>query len=207
MRARTAAGDTLFGKTRGSLLALLYGRPDQAFYYREIGRLLPGISPGSLQRELGTLSRAGLIDRSKVGNQVFYQAARHHPVFPELRSLVNKTTGSFALLQASLAPLAEEIGIAFVFGSTVTGTDHAESDLDLMVVGDVTLDQVVKVLAGPEKDLGRAINPTVYSAAELQTKLANKNHFLHAVMKSPKIFLIGDEGELRKMGRVRLAAR
>ena len=48
--------DVLFGKGRGALLALLYGHPDQSYYYRQITRQLSGISAGSLQRELDTLS-------------------------------------------------------------------------------------------------------------------------------------------------------
>jgi len=90
-----ALGDVLFGKARGALLVLLYGHPDQSFYYRQITRQLEGVSAGSVQRELDTLSRLGLITRLVVGKQVFYQANQNHPVFAELRALLSKTVGVF----------------------------------------------------------------------------------------------------------------
>ena len=105
MRATAhALADVLFGKGRGAILALLYGHPDQSFYYRQITRQLDGVSDGALHRELGTLYRLGLIDRTTVGKQVFYRVNRNHPVFPELRALVAKTVGA-----NSGAPLSTRI--------------------------------------------------------------------------------------------------
>ena len=97
-----ALADVLFGKGRGAILALLYGHPDQSFYYRQITRQLDGVSDGALQRELNTLSRLGLIDRSTVGRQVFYRVNRNHPVFPELRALVAKTVGAIQVLRSNV---------------------------------------------------------------------------------------------------------
>ena len=45
----------------------------------------------------------------------------------------------------------------------------------------------------------------VYAVAEFKSKLASGNHFLTAVLKGQKEFLLGDEDELRKVGGVRLA--
>ena len=60
MRAKAGAlADVLFGKGRAAILALLYGHPDESFYYRQVTRLLGGVSIGTLQRELDTLSQLG----------------------------------------------------------------------------------------------------------------------------------------------------
>ncbi len=206
MRAHgDALADVLFGKGRGALLALLYGRPDQSFYYRQITRQLDGVSVGTLQRELDTLSRLGLIDRSTIGKQVFYRANRAHPVFPELQALVAKTVGTIQRLRSALRPLAGRISLAFIFGSLARQEEKADSDIDLLVVGRATLEEVLARLGNVEKSLGRAINPAVYSVAEFRTKLAHGNHFLNSVAKDKKIFLIGGSDELRKVGGVRLA--
>jgi predicted nucleotidyltransferase len=206
MRAKAGAlADVLFGKGRGALLALLYGHPDQSFYYRQITRQLDGMSVGTLQRELDTLSQLGLIDRSTIGKQVFYSANRNHAVFPELRALVAKTVGAFQVLRSALAPLANRISLAFVYGSLARQEEKAESDFDLLIVGKVTLENVLARLGDAERSLGRAVNPTVYSVAEFKTKLASGNHFLNTVVQGEKVFLIGDEDELRKVGRIRLA--
>jgi len=206
MRATTGAlADMLFGKARGAILALLYGHSDQSFYYRQLTRQLESVSAGTLQRELDTLSHLGLIDRSTVGKQVFYQANRKHPVFPELRALVAKTVGVFHSLSSALSPLAKRISLAFVYGSLARQEEKAESDIDLMIIGKVTLEDALAQLAEAEQSLSRSVNPTLYSVAEFKSKLASGNHFLNSVVRDKKVFLIGDEDELRKMGGVRMA--
>ena len=200
-----ALSDVLFGKGRGALLALLYGHPDQSFYYRQITRQLTEISVGTLQRELDTLSRLGLVDRKTLGKQVFYSANRNHPVFPELRALVAKTVGAIQVLREALAPIADRISIAFIYGSMARQGEKAESDIDLLSAGRVTLEDVLRHVSDLERSLGRAVNPTVYSLAEYKTKLKSGNHFLNSVVRGEKIFLIGDERELRKVGGIRLA--
>ena len=200
----TGLTDLLFGRTRGAVLALLYGRADQSFYTREIAREV-GASVGAIQRELENLSKVGLILRKSVGNQVFYQANRDMPIFPEMRGLINKTIGIFGILGSALRPLSKQIVAAFVYGSVARKQETAQSDVDLMVVGKVTLDEVLSRLSTVEKGIGRSINPTVYSVAEFKSKFASGNHFLTSVLKGQKVFLLGDEDELRKMGGIRLA--
>jgi len=196
--------DLLFGGTRGAVLALLYGRADQSFYTREIASEV-GASAGAVQRELEKLSKVGLIVRKSVGNQVFYQAKRDTPIFLELRALINKTIGILGVLRSALHPLSSRIVAAFVYGSVAREEETAQSDVDLMVVGKATLDEVLSRLSTTEKSIGRAINPTVYSLAEFKSKLAAGNHFLSSVLKGQKVFVLGDEDELRKVGGVRLA--
>jgi uncharacterized protein len=206
VRAKTVAlSDLLFGKARGAILALLYGHPDQSFYYRQITRQLHMVSSGTVQRELDTLSQLGLIQRSAVGKQVFYKANRSHPVFPELRTLVEKTVGAFQVLRSALEPLEDRVSLAFIYGSVARQEEKAESDIDLMVVGEVTLEDMLARLADVERSLGRSVNPTVYSATEFKSKLASGNHFVNSVVRGQKVFLIGDEDELRKVGGIRLA--
>lgn len=206
MRARRKIlADVLFGKGRGAILGLLYEHPDQSFYYRQLARELDGLSVGTLQRELDTLRQLGLIERSRLGKQTFYRANRLHPVFPELRALVAKTVGTTAMLRSALAPLADRISVAFIYGSIARQEEKSESDIDLMVVGGATLEQVLEKLSNVEASLRRAVNPTVYSVAEFKGKVASANHFLNSVLRGNKIFLIGDEDELEEMGGVRLA--
>lgn len=192
-------GNLLFGQTRGGVLALLYGSPDQLFFVRQIARETGIRSVGSVQRELETMTDVGLINRSTLGNQVFYQANREHPAYEELRSLIAKTVGIFHLLGSALAPLENRISSAFVYGSVARGEETAESDVDLMVIGDVTWDEVLECLTAAERSIGRPINPTVYSPGEFKSKLDAGNHFISSVVRGRNVFLIGNENELRKV--------
>jgi predicted nucleotidyltransferase len=204
MSTHNGLTDLLFGQTRGAILALLYGRADQSFYTRQIAREVDA-SIGAVQRELENLSKVRLIVRTSVGSQVFYQANRDASIFPEMQGLVKKTIGIFSVLRSALHPLAKQILVAFVYGSVAREEETAQSDVDLIVVGKATLDEVLSRLSTVEKSIGRPINPTVYSVAEFKSKLTTGNHFLTALLKGQKVFLLGDEDELRKMGGVRVA--
>lgn len=188
----------LFGQTRSRLLATLYDKPETPFYVRQLARQIDG-SVGTVQRELSALSAAGLILRSESQNQVFYRANRSHPIFPELSALMRKTTGAFGLLENALAAFSESIEFAFIYGSFARGEESSESDVDLMVVGNITMDEVLQVVLPVEKQLSRPINPTVYARTELQTKLNAGNHFLQAIQGAPLTFLIGNEHEFREI--------
>jgi predicted nucleotidyltransferase len=204
MSTSTGLADLLFGQTRGAILALLYGRADQTFYTRQIAREVDA-SVGAVQRELENLTKVGLVLRTSLGSQVFYQANQDAPVFSEMRTLVNKTVGVFSVLRSALHPLSKRIAVAFVYGSVARQEETAKSDIDLMVVGKAPIDEVLSHLSNVEKNIGRAINPTVYSVPEFKSKVANGNHFLKAVLKGQKIFLLGDDNELAKVGGVRVA--
>jgi uncharacterized protein len=204
MSTYNGLADLLFGRTRGAILALLFGHADQSFYTRQIAREVDA-SVGAVQRELENLSKVGLIVRNSVGSQVFYQANRDAPIFREMQGLVNKTVGIFSVLRSALHPLAKRVLVAFVYGSVAREEETAQSDVDLLVVGKATLEEVLSRLSTVEKSIRRPINPTVYSVAEFKSKLASGNHFLTAVLKGQKVFLLGGEDELRKVGGVRLA--
>ncbi len=199
----TSVGDLLFGQTRGRVLALLYGAPDEPLFVRQIARLAE-TSVGTVQRELALLTDAGLIKRSALGSQVFYQANREHPDFPELRALLAKTAGVFQMLKAALAPFSTRINLAFVYGSVARGEEKATSDIDLMVIGAVSLDEVLDAVGPVERQLRRPVNPTLYSLEDLKARLRSGNHFLQSLKKSKKVFLIGDEDEFRKVSTTRL---
>ena len=189
---------TLFGKTRRAVLALLYSHVDELFYFRQITRTAD-VGLGAVQRELKRLYEAGIIRRIVSGRQVYYQANPECPVYAELKSLVVKTVGVGDVLRAALAPLADRINVAFLFGSLVRGDERSSSDADIMVVGDVTFAEVVSVLGPAQETIRREINPLVYPSEEFRSKLAADHHFLNKALKGSKLFLVGGEYELAKL--------
>jgi predicted nucleotidyltransferase len=194
----------LFGQTRTAILSLLYGHADESFYLRQLVRET-GAGNGAIQREVRQLSDAGLIVRKTVGRQVFYQANRKSPVFLELRGLLLKTSGARGVLRAGLAPLKDRVQAAFIYGSIAAQRDRADSDIDLMIVGDASFDEVVRALGGAEKMLRREINPSVYPPREFRSKLRSGNHFLNSVLQAKKLFVLGTEDDLRELSQKRLA--
>lgn len=196
----------LFGKARRGILALLFGRPDRALYAREIAREL-GLSPGAIQPELISLSDAGLLVRTRRGKQVFYRANPESPVFEEIRGLMEKTAGLADVLRTELAELAAagRILVGFVYGSVAAGRQDPASDVDLMLIGDATLAETVPCLRSAADRIGREVNPTLYSVAELQDRLRRGEHFVTRVLAGPKIFVIGTIDELDEVAGPSLA--
>ena len=189
--------DTLFGKARRRVLGLLYGQPEQTFYLRQIARLT-GLSPCAVQYELAALTGAGLVTREEIGNQVHFQANPDCLVFDELRRLMEKTTGLADHVRAALAPLAEEgkLSHAFIFGSVASGNQTANSDVDLMVIGDATLREIAPALRPVEDRIAREINPSVYTMDGFTKRVASEDHFISSVLRGPRILLLGSEDEL-----------
>jgi len=191
-------GTLLFGKTRRQMLAWLYGHPDERFYLRQLARHT-GSALGAVQRELQSLSRAGLVTRTVDGRQVYFQANRESPVFPELQQLLLKTVGAVDLIRQALAPIAPLIQIAFIYGSAAKGTVRASSDIDLAVVGSTSFNDVVLALADAQHRLGRDVNPTVYPVDEFRKKVRTGHHFLTTILREPKVFIIGSDHELVRL--------
>ncbi len=196
----------LFNKTRYSVLSLLFVNDDNSFYLREIIAEL-GLGRGAVQRELAQLCEVGLVLRSRRGNQVFYQANKESPIFPELKSLMVKTAGVSDTIKAALSPLEDNIKLAFIYGSFAEGKDNATSDIDLLIVGSVTMRKLVSALQGAQRTLGREINPAVYGIDEFRRRLAEKHHFVSSVYRARKIYLVGDERGLKGLAEKGLAQR
>lgn len=186
----TSLAHLLFGQTRSAVLSALLLRPDASLHVRELARLT-GASPGSLHRELRALADAGLLLRQEIGRQVHYRANTQSPVFEELAGLLRKTAGLVDVLRDALTPLGSAVERAFVYGSMASGAEHAHSDVDVMVVGNASFGDVVQALAGAQARLQRAVNPTVFTAAEFAQRLQETSGFVAQVWKKPKLWVIG----------------
>ena len=191
METYASLSELLFpNQYRRKVLALLLMQPDQKMHLREIARQTQA-APGTLKKELDALCRVGLLNSERVGNQVQFQANQGHPVFAELQALIRKTTGLADVLRQALLPLGEQVTLAFVFGSIASGSAHAGSDVDLLVVGSASFAQVVEATYAAQAPLGRDINPKVMSAAEWASKRIEGNPFVQELLAKPRIMLIG----------------
>lgn len=189
--------EILFGAYRRQVLALLLLRPDERFYVRGIARLT-GIPAGSLHRELSLLAKAELLVRRNEGRQVYYQANRQSPIFSELAGIFRKTAGLADVIRAALLPLADEVELAFVFGSVAQGKERSDSDIDLFVVGETSFAAIVELLTDLHEQLGREINPIIMNSAEFSEKW-HSDSFLQRVAKEPKIFIMGGTDDFAKL--------
>lgn len=182
----------LFTDSQSRVFRWLFGQPERGFHLSELRRLT-GLGSASLQRELNKLAEAGLVDADRVGNLRRFQANAQSPVYAELLALTRKTLGVEPLLREALEPLVPDLKAAWIYGSVAKQTDTAASDIDLMLVGDkLTLAKLLKVLVPLEPQLGRKINPTLYTPAEFKRRRAERDSFVNRVLAQPVLPLIGD---------------
>ncbi len=187
--ASSSIGDALFTKTQQRVLGLLYGKPEQSFYLNEIVRLAD-MGKGAVSRELAKLTKAGLLTVMRQGNQSHYQANADNPIFDELKVIVQKTFGVVDVLKTALATLLPDLEVAFIYGSLAKGSEHANSDIDVLLVGDgLSYGEVMALLDNAEQALGRTINPTLYSSQDFVMRVNAKQSFITRLMEQPKLWL------------------
>lgn len=183
---------TLFSDSQIRVYRWLFGEPGQEFHLNELRRLT-GLGSASLQRELNRLAEAGLVNSERVGNLRLFRANPNNPVYGELVALIRKTLGAAPLLREALLPLAPDLQAAWIYGSYAKQTETARSDIDVMLVGKkLTLGKVLEVLAPLEPELGRKINPTLYTPAEFAKRRAEADSFVNRVLAQPVLPLIED---------------
>ena len=179
----------LFGKTRQAVLGALYERAEHGIYIRELQRQT-GISAGALHHELKQLMKADLVTKQVDGNRVLYSINLAHPVAEPLGEIVRKTCGLPARIRLALAPIENRLKLAAIFGSIAAGSAHAGSDVDLILVGDVSHAEVIDLIQPLEEELQREISFRLYEPASFRAR-AEADAFLIKVLQRPTIELIG----------------
>jgi len=197
MTKNLSLASALFSNVQQRVLGLMFGNPERSFYTSEIFRSVRS-GRGAVERELARLEQTGLISAERIGNQKHYRANRASPIFEELHGIVLKTVGLTEPLKQSLAPYADKIKVAFVYGSVAKGTDTVRSDIDLMVIGDdLTYADLYAGLQKAEKVLNRTVNPTFLSFEDWQRKLSTKDSVIAKIDVQPKLFIVGSENDLK----------
>lgn len=182
----------LFSDSQRAVFAWLFGQPTRSYHLSELRRLT-GLGSASLQRELNRLAEAGLVSSERVGNLRRFRANPQSPVYDELVGLTRKTLGVVSVLRDALLPLAPGLRAAWIYGSVAKQTDTAQSDIDVMLIGEnLLLSTVLELLVPLEAKLGRKINPTCYRSAEFERRRAEPDSFVNRVLAQPILALIGD---------------
>jgi predicted nucleotidyltransferase len=185
--------NALFSKVQQRVLGLIFGHSERSFYTSEIVRSVHS-GTGAVERELSRLQRSGLVSVERIGNQKHYRANHQSPIFEELQSLVLKTVALMEPLRKALQPHANMIDAAFVYGSIAKGTDTAQSDIDLMVIGNhLDYSELYSAAQQAENILSRKVSPMFLSKDAWKRKAAQKGSFVSKIKALPKMFIFGSE--------------
>jgi len=91
MKAKPGVIDLLFPEARAAILRLLFSNTRVQRYIREL-MVMSGLALRTIQEELAILSAAGVITSWSNGYHRFYKANRDHPLFPDLRNIIQKSS-------------------------------------------------------------------------------------------------------------------
>jgi predicted nucleotidyltransferase len=185
-------------RIRSKLFGLLFAGANDELHIREIQRRT-GFNDRAIREELLKLARIGLVTSRRDGNRLYYSAHRGHPLYADIRNMALKTIALVDVLREALT--TDDIAVAFVFGSTARESEKAASDVDLMVIGSLGLRELTRLLSGVSEKVGREINPHVLTKTDFRRKVQGRDHFVSGVLSEPKLFVKGDERDLRAMAQ------
>ncbi len=191
--------ELLSSRVKAEVFRLLFGIDAASLHLREIERQ-SGLAVGTVRQELQRLTTLGVVERRADGNRTLYTANRHHPLFPEIRNLVLKTSGLVEVLREALSGDAG-INFAFVFGSIANFEEKPHSDIDLMVIGSIGLRNLAPKLSGLGERLSRDINPHAFTVEEFGRRKNSLDHFVSNILGSPRLFVVGTEYEFETVGQ------
>jgi predicted nucleotidyltransferase len=188
-------------KARIEIMKLFLFNPHDSYYQSQVSSLTH--QPiRAVQRELERLVGIGLTTKSAQGNRYYYMVNTNCAIYPELKAVFFKTVGLPSILKARLSD-EEDIRVAFIYGSYAKDQENSMSDIDLMVMGNISSRNLSSILAEAKAELGREINYVISPESEFRQKVREEDHFFSSVVKDKKLFIIGDSNELKKIIRTK----
>ena len=172
-------------KIRQRILALIMDAPDRRMHLHGIARAV-ATSAGTAARELGRLEDAGLVRRTREGNQVYFEARPNQPLFGQIRDIVRQVAGAPIILRRHLSGLAG-IERAVIFGSYAHGPLKFDSDVDLLIIGNPDRDDLTDRLEMASLEISRPVNEVVMSQDEFDARRIRRDRLVESIESQPTI--------------------
>jgi predicted nucleotidyltransferase len=182
------------------LLNAFLMNPDSEYYLRQLAGKF-NVSPRQISVELQNLKKIELITRRISGKQHYYRINNSHPIFHELQNIFIKTIGVKSVIEKSLKKFINLINFAFIYGSMAKGDASANSDIDLMIIGEISGRKISSEMIHAGNKINREINFNIISFEEFSNRLKSNDHFINSIYKDSRLFLIGDQNEFERLGK------
>lgn len=176
-------------RVRVRLLTLFLLHPESRNHIRALASEV-GAQYNAVWKELRNLEQSGLLQSETSAGRKIYSLNPQFPLIPDLRNILLKTVGAGDLVRQTLSGL-DGIEEAFIFGSFAEGEPDAESDLDLMIIGDIDVSQLAPVVGQMEEILARDVNYVLFTPTDWESRLEDGDPFAMNVRDAPKVILIG----------------
>ena len=178
------------------ILKLLFLNSSSEFHLNDIARRT-GLSTSVVSKECRLLLSLGLVRKNIKGNLTLYSINRKGVIYDELKRIFLKYEFLDDLLASRLR--AESVKYALIYGSFAKGVEGEKSDIDLLVVGDMAEDKLLKTVNDVERRTGREVNYNLWAEKELGDKVRDQIPLLREIAKTPVIMIMGEENEFKRV--------
>lgn len=186
---------TIFSsQSKEKIVKLLFGNPLQSHHMRQIERLT-GERINSVREALLSLARDGFINKERLGRKVLFQANQQGLFYDEVLRMVTKETGLGRRLIKEKMKLGK-IRVAFLTSHFYQRQSRTEEEIDLFVIGTISIAELAKLTKEEGEKLGIEINYSVMTDEEFHFRKRNKDPFLAKIMQKNRLLLIGKEDYL-----------
>ncbi|HUV42649.1 MAG TPA: hypothetical protein VMY36_01950 [Patescibacteria group bacterium] len=186
--------DLMVSKVRVKLLQTFLYQPDEIFYVRQLVRKI-NEEINAVRRELARMEKAGMAKKESRGNRLYYFFNREYPLYEELLTMVNKTTGLGKEIIKNKSKLGR-IKLVMFSGRFARRLPIEEGGVDLLIVGEIDMQALVKLVRAEEAKLNREINYTVMTKDEFNFRKKRRDPFLQSILLGSRVMIIGDQEDL-----------
>ncbi|BAI62276.1 conserved hypothetical protein [Methanocella paludicola SANAE] len=155
--------DAIIAKNSFKILNIFLFKPDVQIHQNEVIRM-SGLSKNTVMKLLDLFTREGLLKESRKGNLKLFSLVEGHPVVKQLKILVNVSE-----LNEILKRFAGKGFETYLFGSAARGEDTEKSDIDLLIIGKISNDDLADITAGITNAINREVNPIIKTPYEYST--------------------------------------
>lgn len=181
-------------KVRIKMLEQYLYNPKQEYHVRGLVRIMKE-EINAVRRELQNLEAADILVSQRKGNKLFYRLNTQSPFLSELTTLLQKDRQDVQKIHSAISKV-EEIDLAIVTHSFLTGEYATDQDIDLFFVGELNLGLLTAEIKKLEKELEKELRITVMKPKDLEFNLKRRDSFLLNILQKDKIILIGSAEDL-----------
>ena len=177
------------------ILSLLFLNQTREYYLNELAEGA-GMAPSTALRELNRMGPLGIITRTRKGTTIFYKINRDCVIHEELKQIFLKLEIADEIIAKELERY--DITYALVYGSFARGAETETSDIDLLVIGEVSKDRLYESISVLENKIGREINAILWNTQEFNDQKKTKSSFLNRINLNEILMVRGDEDGFKK---------
>lgn len=180
--------------TRQKLINTFFYFPKEIFFVRQLVRMVDE-EINSVRRELENLKKAGIIQPERRGNKLYYSANQSNPLFTDLLILANKSFG-LGLAVQERKDIIGQVKLLMYSYQFAFQKEKSQDAIDLIIVGDISFNEIESLVKLEENKRGREINYMVMDKSEFQLRRQKRDPFIVDFFLEYPLIIIGNPQEI-----------